>query len=103
MLRARLQCDKQTRLDRASPTRDIFQRTQSLLTALRKVGCGFPAHEPTQVSMEEQVQLEKMEAHEDKTRRGYKPISPTCKGQILFQRGRHGHPFIRWVDQSLSA
>jgi len=47
--------DRQQKLDLASPTRDVFEKTLALISALQKNGCPGPLYEPTFMSPEEEV------------------------------------------------
>jgi hypothetical protein len=81
------------RLQGNSPTRDIFRKTAAFITALRKVGCGAPVHEFTDISTERREAVE----HQKKLQQGYKPQEQTCAGQILFEYDMNRKPFIRSV------
>jgi hypothetical protein len=96
-LKSRLLHDRATRLQGSSPSRDIFQKTSAFVTALRKRGCGAPAHETTYWSPAEQIDRKKHLELQSKLQRGY--ISPeiTCDGRLLFDYDGNEQPYIRFV------
>jgi hypothetical protein len=97
----RLQMDRETRLDAASPTRDIFQKTSAYLTALRRSGCGAPAYEGTTLNHTELAQRSVDNEHLAKLQRGYVPTKTTCDGRVFFEYDFSGHPFVRFVFSSV--
>jgi hypothetical protein len=96
-LEQRLQQDKEYRMEFASPSRDVFQKTASFLTALRKLGCVAPEHEPTILNFTEHNQREKALSHQAKLWRGYRPSDDHCKGRLFFEYDMADKPFIRHV------
>ncbi|KAJ7710725.1 hypothetical protein B0H17DRAFT_1173621 [Mycena rosella] len=89
-----LALNRDIRLQHASPTRDVFQKTAAFIAALRKQGCPAPHQETYFDSDEEEEQLAK-EEHHRKIRRGYVPSVVTCDGRLEFSHSFNGHPVIK--------
>jgi hypothetical protein len=97
----RLRMDRESRLDAASPTKDVFQKTSAYLTALRRSGCGAPTYEGTTLNPTELAQRSVDNTHLAKLQRGYVPTKTTCDGRIFFEYDFSGHPFLRFVFRSV--
>jgi hypothetical protein len=80
-IKSRLHKDRQHRIDTISPTRDIFQKTTALISALQLLGCRGPMHKstPVTVSSWEQVVLA---ANKEMIQRGFTPKHPLCSGRL---------------------
>jgi hypothetical protein len=94
-VKTRLLHDKEARLQGKSPWRDIFRKTLSFITALRKSGCRAPMHEATHRSLNEEFQYEIDLAHEAKLQRGYTSSETRCDGRLLFDYDDQLQPYIR--------
>jgi hypothetical protein len=83
-IKGRLCKDRQHRIDTASPTRDIFQKTTALISALQLLGCCGPMHESTLVSGSgwEQEIRDLLVAHKATIQRGFNPKNPLCSGRL---------------------
>ena len=79
---ARLYRDRQHRIDTASPSRDIFQKTSAFMSALQYLGCRGPMYEPTLVSGGEKELCEVLAQHKAKIQRGSGSQQPTCEGHL---------------------
>jgi hypothetical protein len=79
---ARLYRDRQHRIDTASPSRDIFQKTSAFMSALQYLGCRGPMYEPTLVSGGEKEIREILAVHKAKIQRGSSSQQPTCDGRL---------------------
>lgn len=96
----RLRKDRQHRIDTASPTRDIFQKTIALISALQILGCRGPMHESTLVSGwdSEQEITDLLAAHKATIQRGFTPKQPLCSGRLELQySGINLKPYIQYV------
>jgi hypothetical protein len=94
LLSARLQNDRDTRLEFSSPTRDIFEKTAAYLRALRTLGCRSPRHEETFVAPSEKA-LKDLDAEcKEHFQCGYTPQA-TCQGRIDFGYMHSSVPFVR--------
>ncbi|KAJ6585422.1 hypothetical protein B0H19DRAFT_927021 [Mycena capillaripes] len=82
MLKERLRNDRDARVQTASPSRDIFQKTAALISALRKLGCTAPLQEETIVESDEEEDFEKLIFQRTEHRRGYVPNVETCQGRL---------------------
>jgi hypothetical protein len=69
---------------------NIFRKTTSLITALRKVGCPAPKREETIMNATEQLAY----SHPPTLRRGYVPTEH-CGGRILLEYDQSDNPLIR--------
>ncbi|KAF8076821.1 hypothetical protein FPV67DRAFT_1715254 [Lyophyllum atratum] len=106
----RLQNDRESRVDTSLPEHDIFRKTAALIAAVRKVGCGALEHEETTLSLGEQVHYNDTQEWLAKIQRGYKPISPKCRGRIVLEyydeQGQHKQylsnrdHYIQYIDES---
>ena len=79
---ARLDKDRQHRIDTASPSRDIFQKTFAFMSALQYLGCRGPMYEPTLVSGGEKELREIFAQHKAKIQRGSSSQQLTCDGRL---------------------
>ncbi|KAJ7117533.1 hypothetical protein C8R44DRAFT_626720 [Mycena epipterygia] len=80
----RLQNDRDERLQYASPTRDIFQKTAAYLAVIRKMGCWRPKIEETLRLATEQGLQDERDLYLFQTQRGYVPPEELCEGRVLF-------------------
>lgn len=103
ILRERLHRDKQARLDGASPSRDIFRKTASLIAALRKLGCTASLCELTLLSPKERELRDRVLSHQAKLQRGYVAAKEKCEGRILFRYRERSTPFIWYVIMTFSS
>lgn len=78
---ARLHRDRQHRIDTASPSRDIFQKTSAFISALQYLGCRGPMYEPTLVSGGEKELREILAQHKAKIQRSSSQ-QPRCDGRL---------------------
>jgi hypothetical protein len=83
-IKDRLRKDRQHRIDIASPTSHIFQKTTALITTLQLLGCRGPMHESTIVSGWEQEINNVLAAHRATIQRGFTPKHPLCSGRLEF-------------------
>ena len=98
LLQERLRCDRDYRVATSSPTRDIFQKTSTLITALRTVGCSAPEHEQTVLTPAEQEHKKKISENEAKRRRGYVPSTTTCQGRLSLEYDGQSKPFVMYIS-----
>ena len=96
-IKTRLGRDRQQKLDSASPTRDVFEKTLAFISALQKNGCPGPLYEPTFLSPEEEESRNSFLEHAAKIRRGYTPGKKTCEGRLYLLHTNDGFPYIRWA------
>ncbi|KAJ7584578.1 hypothetical protein C8J56DRAFT_1054042 [Mycena floridula] len=87
---SRLANDRDARLMYASPSADIFAKTQAFITALRRGGCRAELQEhtpclPSEVAIQQQ-NMAFQHGYQDKVER--------CKGRAIFQYDDAGKPFI---------
>ena len=103
-IRARLRRDRQQHIDTMSPTRDIFEKTFALISALQLNGCQAPLCEPTVFSAQEEDNRSTFAFHKSRMQRGYAPLKKTCEGRLylLYAVDLEGVPYIQWVKRSLS-
>ncbi|KAJ7830070.1 hypothetical protein B0H14DRAFT_3715963 [Mycena olivaceomarginata] len=94
LIQSCLRRDREQRLEIASPSKDIFQRTAAYITALRKLGCSRPLVEPTPLSAEEAEEKETRELYWSQVKRGHRPKEGTCEGKLLFSYDSHHQPRI---------
>ncbi|KAJ7838385.1 hypothetical protein B0H14DRAFT_3700171 [Mycena olivaceomarginata] len=92
LIQSCLRRDREQRLEIASPSKDIFQRTAAYITALRKLGCSRPLVEPTPLSAEEAEEKETRELYWSQVKRGHRPKEGTCEGKLLFSYDSHHQP-----------
>ncbi|KAJ7059864.1 hypothetical protein C8F01DRAFT_1253960 [Mycena amicta] len=83
----RLKRDAEERARYSSPSRDVFERTQALLSAVRRTGCRRPKVEDTKLSEIEQLIREQHEQYLSIAQRGYSPSEEICRGRIIFKDG----------------
>ena len=100
-IKMRLDRDRQQKLDTASPTRDIFEKTLAFISALQKNGCLAPLQEPTVLSREEEESRNVFLKHAMKIQRGYTPGQRRCEGRLYLMHTNDGFPYIRWTFSSL--
>ncbi|KAJ7586405.1 hypothetical protein C8J56DRAFT_1051777 [Mycena floridula] len=87
---SRLANDRDSRLMYASPSADIFAKTQAFITALRRGGCRAELQEHTpHLPSEVEIQQQNMAFQ-----RGYHDKVERCKGRAIFQFDNAGKPFI---------
>ncbi|KAJ7580435.1 hypothetical protein C8J56DRAFT_1058074 [Mycena floridula] len=87
---SRLANDRDSRLMYASPSADIFAKTQAFITALRRGGCHAELQEHTpRLPSEVEIQQQNMAFQ-----RGYHDKVERCKGRAIFQFDNAGKPFI---------
>lgn len=79
---AQLYKDRQHRIDTASPSRDIFQKTSAFISALQYLGCRGPMYEPTLVSAGEKELRKILAQHKAKIQCGSSSQQPTCNGRL---------------------
>lgn len=93
----RLRKDRQHRIDTASPTRDIFQKTTALISALQLLGCRGPEHESTfAASGREQEINDILAAHKAIIQRGFTSKHPLCSGRLqLWYSTLNSKPYIQ--------
>lgn len=94
-IKMRLSRDRQQKLDTASPTRDVFEKTLAFISALQKNGCPAPHHEPTFLSQEEEQSRNAFLEHAVKIQRGYTPSQRRCEGRLYLMHTNDGYPYIR--------
>jgi hypothetical protein len=94
-LKLRLQHDQATRLEGASPWRDVFNKTAAFISALRNMGCSGPACEITQWLPEERSQRDTELARRTRMQRGYRAVETKCDGRLLFNYDQRGSPYIQ--------
>jgi hypothetical protein len=94
---ARLRNDRQHRIDTASPSRDIFQKTSAFISALQYLGCRGPMYEPTIVSGGENEFREIFAQHKAKIQRGSSSQQPTCDGrlELCYRHADATKPYIQ--------
>ncbi|KAJ7730898.1 hypothetical protein DFH07DRAFT_756061 [Mycena maculata] len=90
----RLTHDREERLQYASPSKDIFCRTSSYISALRKFGCSRPLAEPTLLSPDQQERAQLQEIYLQQVQRGLRPRDGKCQGRLLFEHDIHGNAHI---------
>ncbi|KAF8990805.1 hypothetical protein BDZ89DRAFT_1173479 [Hymenopellis radicata] len=91
-LAQRLKQDADNRMEIASLTADVFNRTVFFLLALHRVGCR--ATEESEAGGHSPAQ-EFILRHRDYLHRGYTDKIPRCSGEIRFIRGEHKNNFIQ--------
>lgn len=101
MVQERLRNDREIRLEYASPSRDIFQRTAAYLSALQKLGCHRPALESTHFLASEKDIRDARENYMFITQRGYKTSGSLCDGRLIFDYDSHKRPHVRYVNQHI--
>lgn len=95
-LQERISRENKNRKDNWTPRRDIFLRTSAYLTALSKLGCNTPLHEPTTRTPLDQEKWEADKLHQASLKRGYVDSGyPKCEGTIIFGYSSLGKPFIK--------
>ncbi|KAJ7466610.1 hypothetical protein B0H11DRAFT_1733200 [Mycena galericulata] len=94
LLQQRLLNDREARLAGTSPTRDVFQKTSALVSALRKMGCSVPLCEDTIYDSDEEEARDAMILHRKRNRRGYTPIEATCEGRLKLSYDHRRQPYI---------
>lgn len=77
-----------------SPFRDLFQKTFTYFTALRRQGCASPLFEPTIYIGDEALAREDMTTRRAKEQRGHSG-KVTCDGRLLFCYSGNGQAFIQ--------
>ncbi|KAJ7029938.1 hypothetical protein C8F04DRAFT_1368646 [Mycena alexandri] len=95
LLRERLCNDRDTRIAGASPSRDVFQKTGALFSALRKMGCSAPLCEETVYDSDEEEARDAMVLHHRRNRRGYDPKATQCEGRLLLRYDYQQQPYIK--------
>lgn len=92
-LEARLCQDLGVRKEASSPECDVFRKTAALISAIRKLGCGAPEYEETNMSLGEKAYHESEQSWIVKTQRGYKSSERKCEGRISleYHNDEHGH------------
>lgn len=98
-IKTRLSRDRQQKLDTASPTRDVFEKTLAFISALQKIGCPAPFHEPTFLSLEEEGSRNAFLERAVKIQRGYTPGQRRCEGRLYLVHTNDGFPYVWWVFQ----
>ena len=90
---------RQQKIDTASPTRDVFEKTLAFISALQKNGCPAPLQEPTILSPEEEESRNDFLEHVAKIKRGYTPQAGQrrCEGRLYLMHTNDGFPYIRWA------
>ena len=96
-IKMRLGRDRQQKLDTASPTRDVFEKTLAFISALQKNGCPAPLQEPTVLSREEEEYRSAFLKNAVKIQRGYTPGQRRCEGRLYLMYTNDGFPYIRWA------
>jgi len=86
--------DLQDQQDYQSPFRDLFQKTFTYFTALRRQGCASPVYEPTIYIGDEALAREDMTTRRAKEQRGHSG-KVTCNGRLLFRHSGSGQAFIQ--------
>jgi hypothetical protein len=95
---ARLHRDRQHRLDTASPSRDIFQKTTAFISALQHLGCRGPLYEPTLFYGREKELRDFLAQHKAKIQRGSSLQQPTCDGRLELCYGyADAKPYIQYA------
>ena len=79
-IKARLHKNCQYRINTASPTWNIFQKTSAFIAAIQQLGYCRPIHELTVVSAREREIHEFFTAHKAKIQCGYTPLQLPCDG-----------------------
>ena len=77
-----------------SPFRDLFQKTFTYFTALRRQGCASPLYEPTIYIDNEALVRKDMTARREKEQRGHSG-KVTCDGRLLLRYSGNGQAFIQ--------
>jgi hypothetical protein len=95
LLQERLRNDRQARLDVASPSRDVFQKTAALVAALRKLGCTAPLCEETTFDSDEEEARDSLILHRKRNQRGYVPKQESCEGRLYLCYDSNQRPFIK--------
>lgn len=94
----RLQRDRQHRIDTASPSHDIFQKTTAFISALQYLGCRGPMYEPTLVSGREKELRFILAQHKAKIQRGSSSQQLTCDGRLELCYGyADAKPYIKYA------
>ena len=95
---ARLHRDRQHRIDSASLSRDIFQKTSVFISALQYLGCRGPMYESTLISGGEKEVHEISVQHKVKIQRGSSSQQPTCDGHLELCYGyANAKPYIQYA------
>jgi hypothetical protein len=84
LLQDRFRDDRQARLDGASPSRDVFQKTAALVAALRKLGCSAPLCEETIFESDEEEVHDALILHRNATSVGMSPKKSRAKGDCTY-------------------
>lgn len=93
-IKKRLGRDRQQKLDLASPTCEVFEKTLAFISALRKNRCPGPLYEPTFLSLEEEESRKAFLEHAVKIQT---PGRKTCEGRPHSLHKNDGFPYIRWA------
>lgn len=78
----------------------LLQKTLSLWSSFRRLGCQAPPFEATYFDKSEQERLEQWNEQMDRKRRGHEP-KKTCDGRLLFEYDHKGKAFVRCVVLSI--
>ncbi|KAJ6527069.1 hypothetical protein B0H19DRAFT_970076 [Mycena capillaripes] len=95
LLQQRFRNDRQARLNGASPSRDVFQKTAALVTALRKLGCSAPRYEETIFESDEEEAHDAFVFHRKRNQRGYVPKQELCEGRLYLRSDFEQKPYIK--------
>ncbi|KAL0063405.1 hypothetical protein AAF712_009714 [Marasmius tenuissimus] len=88
LLKQRLTQDRDHRLNYDSPSRDIFQKMSSYVTALQRLGCRM------QVEGEQRTGDSFLTKHHKQLQRGYVDKVTRCSGKVVFSFDWAGHPSV---------
>ncbi|KAG6819294.1 hypothetical protein H0H93_013296 [Arthromyces matolae] len=90
----RLKKNIECRVSTSSPSRDVFEKTVALISALRTLGCNARRQEETFLTASEKVFLQDFAERQSKMSRGYTPSVKTCEGRLLLEYNEEGNPYI---------
>lgn len=72
----------------------LLQKTLSLWSSFRQLGCQAPPFETTYLDKMEQERSERWNDQMDRKRRGHEP-KKTCDGRLVFEYDNRGKAFVR--------
>lgn len=82
-----------------SPSSQVFIKTLSYFSALKRLGCGSPIYETTVFTEIELKEREETRKKRNLETRGH-PGKETCNGRLYFEYASKGEPFIRCVTHN---
>ncbi|KAJ7693792.1 hypothetical protein B0H16DRAFT_1352014 [Mycena metata] len=85
LLQERLRLDRENRMERTSPSRDIFKKTAAVVSAFRRLGCTGSLDEINLFNTEGQAAVDEMNLHRTEHQRGYSSAVATCDGRLQLE------------------